>query len=43
MWASAIIMAAILDVKNFQILLLVVLAVISILNLRRSKSCSKYY
>ena len=37
MWAAAILMVAILDDTNFEILLLVVLATISILNLNKVK------
>jgi hypothetical protein len=37
MWAAAILIVAILDDTNFEILLLVVLATISILNLNESK------
>ena len=37
MWAAAILMVAILDDTNFEILLLVVLASISILNLKKKK------
>lgn len=37
MWAAAILMVAILDDTNFEILLLVVLASISILNLKTKK------
>ena len=37
MWAAAILMVAILDDTNFEILLLVVLATISILNLYKVK------
>ena len=37
MWAAAILMVAILDDTNFEILLLVVLATISILNLKQIK------
>ncbi|MFL2629200.1 MAG: hypothetical protein ACJ0NO_01520 [Flavobacteriaceae bacterium] len=38
MWASAILLIAILDDKNFQILLLVILATMSVLNLRINKN-----
>tara|TARA_B100001540_G_scaffold97585_1_gene87847 strand:- start:368 stop:523 length:156 start_codon:yes stop_codon:yes gene_type:complete len=41
MWASAILLMAILDDKNFQILLLVILATMSVLNLRSNKNCLK--
>ena len=37
MWAAAILVVAILDDTNFEILLLVVLATISILNLNKAK------
>tara|TARA_B100000497_G_scaffold103100_1_gene117941 strand:+ start:72 stop:215 length:144 start_codon:yes stop_codon:yes gene_type:complete len=37
MWAAAILVVAILDDTNFEILLLVVLATISILNLKQIK------
>ena len=37
MWAAAILIVAILDDTNFEILLLVVLATISILNLNKVK------
>ena len=37
MWAAAILMVAILDDTNFEILLLIVLASISILNLKKKK------
>jgi len=37
MWAAAILMVAILDDTSFEILLLVVLASISILNLKKKK------
>jgi len=37
MWAAAILMVAILDDTNFEILLLTVLATISILNLNKVK------
>ena len=37
MWAAAILVVAILDDTNFEILILVVLATISILNLNKAK------
>ena len=37
MWAAAILVVAILDDTNFEILLLVVLATISILNFNKAK------
>ena len=37
MWAAAVLVVAILDDTNFEILLLVVLATISILNLNKAK------
>ena len=42
MWASAILLIAILDDKNFQILLLVILATMSVLNLKVIKNCLNY-